>query len=212
MISVEKFLTVLKDKDLVPQDLLTGLFNQQAHHVTAAEIAQRLIDEGYLTPALANRLMGIEIGQSAMDSTVVKGRQEPDQDLSFAPDQDQIEPRPVLGKHRYKPDDSTKSSGSPTTVSKPTKPVEASPPKSILVDTPPPSRWATSAYDRELDSSRGIVSPKLVKMAGMEQVPTTLFVRRRNRWLTILIRFGTGLGLFVILYILIHLIITSIFR
>ena len=65
MMSVEQFLAVLKEKDLVPGDLLHSIYNQAAHHVTAAEVAQVLIDKGYLTPALANRLMGMDIEQSA---------------------------------------------------------------------------------------------------------------------------------------------------
>ena len=44
MMTVEQFLAVLKEKDLVPADLLYSLYNQPAHHITAADVAQVLID------------------------------------------------------------------------------------------------------------------------------------------------------------------------
>jgi len=203
MMSVEKFLAILEEKDLVPKELLIGLYNQPAHHVTAAAIAQHLIDEGYLTPVLANRLMGVELDGSLRGA----GGSEAEQDIGFAPVKEETEPRPVIGKHRYKPGDSGKSSGSASSAPKISKPADPSPPKSLLADKPPPSRWASSLYDREVDSSKGIVSPRLVKMAGVEQIPTKMFLPRRTNWLKVLVRGGIILGLAVILYLLIDIFI-----
>jgi hypothetical protein len=209
MISVEKFLAILEEKDLVPKDMLMSIHNMPAHHVTAAEIAQHLIDEGYLTPALANRLMGIEIegtpkGSSGYGRAKVKDTVE---DIGFAPVKEETEPRPVIGKHRYKPGDSAKSSGSASSAPKSSKPADPLPPKNLLADKPPPSRWASSLYDREVDSSKGIVSPRLVKMAGVEQIPTKMYLPRRTNWLKVLVRGGIFLGLAVILFLLINIII-----
>jgi hypothetical protein len=207
MTSVEQFLAVLKEKDLVPGDLLHSLFNQYAHHITAAEVAQVLIDKGYLTPALANRLMGVEIEQPSQDAGGYEQEPRLEQDIGFAPVKEEIEPRPVLGKHKpYKPGDSSKSSASTSSAPKGPKPPEPTPPpKPSLLDKPPASRWATSVYDREIDTSKGIVSPRLVKLAGIETIPTTVLGTRRKRWFTMLVRGGIILGLAVIFYLLITL-------
>ncbi len=204
MISVEQFLAVLKDKDLVPSDLLHGIYKQYRHHVTAAEIAQVLIDRGYLTPALANRLMGVEIEQLPQGGSGIGQQASQEQDIGFAPEKEEIEPRPVLGKHKpYKPDDSSKISAAKPPAPASPQPSEPPPPKPTLLDKPPPSRWATSMYDREIDTSKGIVSPRLVQLAGVEQIPTTVLGTRSKRWLKLLIRGGLILGIGVILYIII---------
>jgi hypothetical protein len=216
MISAQQFLSVLEEKDLVPKELLLGLHKriaQSSQPVTAAEIAQTLIDEGYLTPALANRLLGVDIWQPSQVEDGLEIAKDSEQDIGFAPLKEETEARPMLGKHRsYKPGDSSKITGSGSLSPKAAQPVEPSPPKSILADQPPASRWASSVYDREIDSSKGIVSPRLVKMAGTEQIPTTLYVRKRNVWLTLLIRGGIGLGLLVLIYVLISFIITQFSR
>jgi hypothetical protein len=208
MMTVEQFLAVLKEKDLVPGELLHGIYNQPAHHVTAAEVAQDLIDKGYLTPALANRLMGIDIEQSARGgSGFQQGAAGQEQDIGFAPVKEETEPRPVLGKKPYRPGDSSKISGTKSSAPKSVKPPEPPPPKPSILDKPPPSRWATSDYDREIDTSKGIVSPRLVKLAGVEQIPTTVLLPKRKRWMTMLIRWGILLGLAVIIYILVSMIL-----
>ncbi len=206
MMSVDQFLAVLKEKDLVPGDLLLSLYNRHTHHVTAADIAQVLIDKGYLTPALANRLMGVDIEQSAHGLVGFQQEGGPEQDIGFAPVKEETEPRPVLGKKPYRPGDSSKISGTKSPASKNATPSEPPPPKPSLLEKLPPSRWATSAYDQEIDTSKGIVSPRLVKLAGVEQIPTTLLVVRRKRWLTLLIRGGIILGFVVIIYLLIDMI------
>jgi hypothetical protein len=203
MISVDQFLAVLKEKDLVPGDLLHSIYNQPAHHVTAAEVAQVLIDKGYLTPALANRLMGIDIEQSAHSGSGFQQGAGQEQDIGFAPVKEETEPRPVLGRKPYRPGDSSKISGTKSSAPKSAKPPGPPPPKPSLLDKPPPSRWATSDYDREIDTSKGIVSPRLVKLAGVEQIPTTVLLPRRKRWMTLLIRWGICLGVAVIFYVLI---------
>jgi hypothetical protein len=208
MISVEQFLAVLKEKDLVPGELLHGIYNQSSHHVTAAEVAQVLIDKGYLTPALANRLMGIDIEQSAHSGSGFQQKSGQEQDIGFAPVKEETEPRPVLGKKPYRPGDSSKISGTKSSAPKSANPPAPPPPppKPSLLDKSPPSRWATSAFDQEIDTSKGIVSPRLVKLAGVEQIPTTVLMHRRKRWLTLLIRGGIILGFAVIIYLLIRLI------
>jgi hypothetical protein len=203
MMSVEQFLAVLKEKDLVPGDLLYSIYNQAAHHVTAAEVAQVLIDKGYLTPALANRLMGVDIEQSAHSAAGYEQEAGQEQDIGFAPVKEETEPRPILGKKPYRPGDSSKISGTKSSAPKSPQPLGPPPPKPSLLDKPPPSRWATSAYDREIDTSKGIVSPRLVKLAGVEQIPTTVLLPRRRRWMTLLIRGGIILGVAVIIYVLI---------
>ena len=208
MMSVEQFLAVLKEKDLVPEDLLRGVYKQHAHHVTAAELAQVLIDKGYLTPALANRLMGVEIEPLGRGGSGVGRPTADDQDIGFAPVKDEVEPRPVIGKHKsFKPGDSSKVSGKKAATAAATTPTPPPapppPPKPSILDKPPPSRWATSAYDRELDTSRGIVSPRLVQLAGVEQVPTTVLPSARRNWIKLLIRTALILGVGVILYIII---------
>ena len=204
--SVDQFLAVLKEKDLVPAELLHGVYNQHTHHVTAAELAQVLIDKGYLTPALANRLMGLEIEQLGQGGSGIGQQANQDQDIGFAPVKDEVEPRPVLGKRPYKPGDSSKISGSKPSAPASPKPPEPPPPKPSILDKPLPSRWATSAYDREIDTSRGIVSPRLVQLAGVEQVPTTVLGARQRNWMKLFIRGGLLLGVIVLLYILFHMI------
>lgn len=241
MISAIEYLTVLEEKDLLPQDIIFTLYKQVAHSqntLTAAELSQMLIDQGYLTPALANRLMGwnltsftekkpesgratsassshinlskpITSGGSSLpmasrpeSSTIPKKekRGTNDDDLTFAPVQDEREPRPVIGKHRpYKTSDSSKTSGS-SDVSKTEQPQM---PKGPSTAKPAPSRWATSVYDQEVNSTKGIVSPALAKIAGTEQIPQNFILRRRTSWVKFLIRGGFLLGLLVLAYLLI---------
>jgi hypothetical protein len=217
MISAEQFLAVLEHKDLLPKDLMVNLssfVSKSQHRISAAEVAQMLIDKGYLTPVLAERLLGspgsqpVQTPDSSGDLVVVE-------DLDFAPIKDEVEPRPVIGKHRpYKPGDSGKnisSSSSSLNLPKPpnlpkAKPIEP------LMEKKPPSRWASSVYDREIDTSKGIVSPRLVQLAGVEQIPDALPSRRRYRWMPILLRWGMGLGLAVIIYLIIDLIIRNVSR
>ena len=214
MISAIEFLAVLKKRTCcLRRCYLTSTSRlRKPNALTAAELSQTLIDQGYLTPALANRLMGwnleqssgkgsaksgpesgshvnlgrpsstgssIPIGSHSDSSTVPrKERIEPkakkedeDDELEFAACAGEREPRPMLGKHRaYKTGDSSKTSGSGSSASKAPTPanVPPSPPKNPMLDKPPPSRWASSVYDMEVDSSKGIVSPSLLKLAGTE--------------------------------------------
>lgn len=252
MISAVQFLAVLEEKDLLPQEILFKLYKQVAHSqnaLTAADISQMLIDQGYLTPALANRLMGWNVepvsqkesatgdsssgsrvnlqGKSVADGSTapmktrttspVSGNKEEqeenqekterEEDIGFAPIKEEREPRPMLGKHRaYKTGDSSKTSPAVPSAPNVAKPVEPPPPKSVFLDKPPPSKWASSVYDREVDSSKGIVSPQLVKLAGTEKIPEKIIIRKRTRWLAIFIRGSLILGFLVLLYILIAMI------
>lgn len=61
MISAEQFLAILEQKDLLPADVLTRLRAQIAQSdkpIAAEMVAKRLIERGYLTPAIAKRLLG----------------------------------------------------------------------------------------------------------------------------------------------------------
>jgi len=60
MISTEQFLAILEEKDLLPAGTLAALWKQVAQSkkpIPAATVAKKLIDEGFLTPALAKRLL-----------------------------------------------------------------------------------------------------------------------------------------------------------
>ena len=60
MISAERFLAILQEKDLLPTDLIERLRKQigrMKQPPTSASLAKQLIEEGYLTPALVKRLM-----------------------------------------------------------------------------------------------------------------------------------------------------------
>ncbi len=230
MMSAAEFLAVIEEKDLVSKELLFTLYKRVAQSqqpVSAAEIAKILIDQGYLTPALAHRLMGPPPEQhlqsaaapekeehkprekliEQQERTEQEEKKEVVEDIGFAPLKEEREPRPVIGRHRpYKLGDSGKNLGTPPTEQKspiPAKP--AQPPKHPPMDKPASTRWATSMYDREIDTSKGIVSPRLVKLAGVEQIPRTVLLPRRNKWMWLLVRAGIGLGLVVIIYVLIHL-------
>ena len=212
MISAEQFLGVLKKKDLLPKELLASLYNQVAQSqqpVTAVDIAQVLIEGGYLTPALANRLMESGGGQPSQSAAGDKDDEplELVEDIGFAPLKDETEARPVLGKHRaYKSGDSSKNLDVVSPAPKTSKPSDTPlPQKNPLLDQPPQQRWASSVYDRETDSTKGIVSPRLVKMAGIEQIPAEVFLYKKNKWLKPLIRGGIGLGILVLLYLLFEL-------
>ena len=60
MISAERFLAILQEKDLLPADLIERLRKQierMQPPPTSASLSKQLIEEGYLTPALVKRLM-----------------------------------------------------------------------------------------------------------------------------------------------------------
>ncbi len=71
MISAERFLSLLEEKDLLPPGVLSKLRLQvaQANHLPkASSVAKALIDKGYLTPVLAKRLLAAEDAVSAAPS------------------------------------------------------------------------------------------------------------------------------------------------
>jgi outer membrane protein assembly factor BamB len=60
MISTERFLAILEERDLLPAGALAALWKQVAQSkkpIPAATVAKKLIDDGFLTPALAKRLL-----------------------------------------------------------------------------------------------------------------------------------------------------------
>ncbi|MCC6123598.1 MAG: PQQ-binding-like beta-propeller repeat protein [Pirellulales bacterium] len=63
MLSAERFLSILEEKDLLPPGVLAKLRLQVAQAKNppkASNVAKALIDKGYLTPVLAKRLLGVE--------------------------------------------------------------------------------------------------------------------------------------------------------
>jgi hypothetical protein len=228
MITAIQFLTVLEDKDLLPKELMFDLYKlvAQSNQVTADDIAAMLVKDGHLTQIIANRLLGVaeKPGNSAITSlptyTEVKKAevkkedssleiavdQSDAHDLDFAPLKEEREPRPVLGKHKpYRVSDSTQNIQATPLVVQTAKPQAASLPKAVPLDQPGQgqSRWATSMYDREIDTSKGIVSPTLVKMAGVEKIPQDLHLRSSRKWMTRLVRLGFILGFAVLFYLII---------
>ena len=67
MISAEKFLKLLEEKDLLPSDMIEKLCKQVANSpqpIPATAIAKRLIEKGYLTRPLAKRLLATQADQT----------------------------------------------------------------------------------------------------------------------------------------------------
>ena len=63
MISAERFLSLLEEKDLLPPGVMAKLRQQVAQAKNppkASGVAKALIDKGYLTPVLAKRLLDSE--------------------------------------------------------------------------------------------------------------------------------------------------------
>jgi outer membrane protein assembly factor BamB len=90
MISAERFLTILHEKDLVPAELIERLRRQlaQAEKAPGVEaVANELIKQGYLTPALAKRLL------AAADTAEEPAAKEPispaEDELTLAPLEDE---------------------------------------------------------------------------------------------------------------------------
>ncbi len=105
MISAERFLDLLEEKDLLPPKLLASLRRQLAEaktpetraRLTAALVAKRLVDSGHLSRRLAQRLL--EQGaagaapqrQAPTQSAGPKSGQDPG-DLTLAEDDDELAP------------------------------------------------------------------------------------------------------------------------
>jgi outer membrane protein assembly factor BamB len=84
MISAERFLSLLEEKDLLDPGVMAKLRLQVAQAKNppkASNVAQALIDKGYLTPALAKRLLGAE--EDGEMATPPKGR--PTKSPAFSP-------------------------------------------------------------------------------------------------------------------------------
>jgi outer membrane protein assembly factor BamB/TolA-binding protein/predicted nucleic acid-binding protein len=63
MISADRFLSLLEEKDLIPSAVVAKLRQQVAQAKStpkASNVAKALIDKGYLTPAIAKRLLATE--------------------------------------------------------------------------------------------------------------------------------------------------------
>ena len=101
MISAEQFLTILQKKDLLPVDLIERLRQQIGQFEkppTVDDLAAELIQQGYLTPTLANRL--IQQGEPASGvhnrpaAAPEQGKAD-EGELELAPLDDKTKPRPA---------------------------------------------------------------------------------------------------------------------
>ncbi|MEA1950998.1 MAG: hypothetical protein U9N87_06405, partial [Planctomycetota bacterium] len=86
MISAEKFIDLLEEKDLLPSEMVAKLRRQVAKSsktVPATAIAKRLIEKGYLTRPLAKRLL-------ATSDQVSKSKPKPKESLELSDDDDTV--------------------------------------------------------------------------------------------------------------------------
>ncbi|MGB7737428.1 MAG: PQQ-binding-like beta-propeller repeat protein [Thermoguttaceae bacterium] len=87
MISPERFLALLEEKDLLSPRTVAGLREQianSAEPITAAALAKRLIKHGRLTQSQAKRLLAEDSGASSQPA-VAKPKPKRSDDLGFAP-------------------------------------------------------------------------------------------------------------------------------
>jgi outer membrane protein assembly factor BamB len=90
MISAEQFIDLLENKDLLPGDLVTRLrvqITQSGKPIPAEAVARRLIEKGYLTPALVKRLLGSGPEKPSAAPSEKRPAAPPpeDEDFGFAP-------------------------------------------------------------------------------------------------------------------------------
>ncbi len=84
MVSADKFLDILQEKDLLPGDLLRTLrrrVGQSARPVAAAAVAKQLVEMGHLTQALADRLLA----SAATETAPGPAPDQEEDDLGLAP-------------------------------------------------------------------------------------------------------------------------------
>jgi hypothetical protein len=214
MISAEQFLAVLEEKDLLPKELLASIRSMLAHsqgQITAVEIAQMLIAEGYFTPALAEHFLGeVQQQQTGPGETAPKKEAE-DTELGFAQLKEEPHPRLLRGKLRaYKLGEKEKEHGGKPADSQTSKPSETSPSairKKTLLDQTSSSPWSTSIYERERDSYKGLVSYRLAKLAEAEEKNPPLPLPTRRDWSWRWISVWAGLALLLIIGLVVWMLI-----
>lgn len=94
MISADRFLSLLEEKDLLPSGVLAKLRQQVALAKTppkASSVAKALIDKGYLTPVLAKRLLETEEDDSSTAQTQKRSAKTINDDLILLPEEDPLE-------------------------------------------------------------------------------------------------------------------------
>jgi outer membrane protein assembly factor BamB len=101
MISTERFLAILEERDLLPAGALAALWKQVAQSkkpIPAATVAKKLIDDGFLTPALAKRLLSA--GEEEGPKPTAAQPQSADEDeLGLAP----LDDEPAHPRAKVKP-------------------------------------------------------------------------------------------------------------
>ena len=101
MISAKQFLTILERKDLLPAKLLVSMRRQidaSDKQISAELVAKKLIDTGYLTPALARRLLlsaestaaEVPVEETPPKSSEQTEPERTDSELGFAPTEECI--------------------------------------------------------------------------------------------------------------------------
>jgi len=175
MISAEQFLAILEEKDLLPPKVLEGLrrqVGQSSRPVPASAIAKSLIDKGYLTRVLANRLLGAESEQGATaGGRAAPAESGPEEELGLAPPEaQQTTPRTAAARsqpvekpkakpaEKAPPGPSTKARTAGTAPSAPRSSAAAKP-----AETAGPQR-DESARPQETPAQRSLLEEELGSM------------------------------------------------
>ncbi len=102
MISPERFIALLEEKDLLSPRTAASLREQianSAEPITAAALAKRLIKHGRLTQSQAKRLLE-EGRESSSKSPAAKPRPKRGDDLGFAPTEGEADDKPARARER----------------------------------------------------------------------------------------------------------------
>jgi outer membrane protein assembly factor BamB/TolA-binding protein len=95
MLSAEKFIAILVQKDLLPEDVLEGLreqVRQAKKPLIASVLAQRLIEQKLLTPVVVERLLAAARDMSEPAPTLPASEQREEEELGLAPLDDETAP------------------------------------------------------------------------------------------------------------------------
>ncbi len=213
MISAVEFLAELEKKEFLPEELLAGIRHLVLHgqqQMTGAEIAKLLIDEGYLTTALADHLLKeLEKHSIAGMPESIKEKAE-EEEIGLAQMKEEPQARVIRGSLRtHKLDEDKKEQGPkapPQEGSKSQQPSKPAISKKTLLDNPSSSPWAASVYERETDSYKGLVSYRLARLSESdEKNPPPPLPESSNRMPTILIIVFAGLALLLVCLIVFFL-------
>lgn len=191
MISTERFLSLLEEKDLLSPRTLASLREQVAQAkapVDAVSIAKRLVKHGRLTPAQAKRLLTSDEGKGAASKpTAAKPAPEGEEsELGFTPlegEPDIPTAKPSAKKSRPKQAATKPDSKQPTKV--PSRRVPESIGTNSLLDEEMPSQDA-SLEDAGMGPLDGLMSDAAMASAATGGVLTTASSKGKGkgfRWL-----------------------------